>query len=459
MTIKIPKNIFREYDIRGIVGEELTLGGVYRLGLAIASTMVRDGIERIVVGRDNRLSSDSFFESLSEGLTKGGVDVIDIGMVPTPVLYFAAKRWKLDGGVMITASHNPGEFNGFKVLRGSGTIYGEAIRELWEVTEGNLEERGAGRIERRDANSEYIDYISEHIRLERPVRFAADGGNGTSGIVAPKLFEKIGCSPFNLYMEPDGTYPNHHPDPTRADNLADLRTHVLEKNLEFGVGFDGDSDRIGVIDDLGDVLWGDRLLALFARDVLQDYPGASVIFEVKCSQSLAEDIVRHGGKPIMWKAGHSLIKKKMREENSPLAGEMSGHLFFADRYFGFDDALYAACRLLEIVSRGDESLSGLLADLPVYENTPEIRIDCPDDEKFRIVEQVRDHFKKTHSVIEVDGARIQFDDGWGLIRASNTQPVLVLRFEAKTKKSLDGIREAVTSVLGRYVDVSSLELE
>ena len=419
--------------------------------------MVRDGIDRAVVGRDNRLSSDSFFGSLSDGLTKGGVDVIDIGMVPTPVLYFAAKRWGLSGGVMITASHNPGEFNGFKVIRGEGTIYGEDIRELRDIARGDLDEGGGGKVERRDAKSEYIDYLAEHIRLERPVRFAADGGNGTSGIVAPELFERIGCRPFNIYMEPDGTYPNHHPDPTKKENLTGLRKEVLDRGLELGVGFDGDSDRIGVIDDRGEILWGDRLLALFARDVLLDHQGAPVIFEVKCSQSLAEDIERHGGRPIMWKTGHSLIKKKMREENSPLAGEMSGHLFFADRYFGFDDALYAACRLLEIVSRGDEPLSGLLADLPLYESTPEIRIDCPDDEKFRVVEQVRDHFMKTHDVIDVDGARIQFDDGWGLIRASNTQPVLVLRFEAKTGESLAAIREAVSSVLGNYMDISSLK--
>ena len=457
MTIEIPKHIFREYDIRGIAGEDLTPEGVYRLGLAIAATMTREGIVKAVIGRDNRLSGNSFFESLSDGMRKAGVDIIDIGMVPTPVLYFAAKRWKLAGGVMITASHNPGEFNGFKVIRGEGTIYGEAIRELRDLAEGELEESGAGGMERRDACSEYIEYVSSHIRLERPVSFAADGGNGTSGIVASELFERIGCSPVELYMEPDGTYPNHHPDPTRPENLTDLRKSVLSGHLELGVGFDGDSDRIGVIDDRGEVLWGDRLLALFARDVLQHHPGAPVIFEVKCSQSLEEDIERHGGRPIMWKTGHSLIKKKMREEDAPLAGEMSGHIFFADRYFGFDDALYAACRLLEIVSRGDASLSELLADLPVYETTPEIRIDCPDEDKFRIVEQVREHFMKSHQVIDVDGARIAFEDGWGLIRASNTQPVLVLRFEAKTKKSLGSIKEEVASVLGRYTDISQLD--
>jgi phosphomannomutase/phosphoglucomutase len=458
-VIIIPKKIFREYDIRGVVGDDLTDEGVYRLGLAIAASMVRENIRQAVVGRDNRLSSESFSQSLSDGMMKGGVDVVDIGVVPTPVLYFAAKRWNMSGGVMITASHNPPEFNGFKVIRGEGTIYGKAIGELWDIAAGDLDESGSGRLDRRDANHEYVDYLSEHIKLERPVAFAADGGNGTSGIVAEDLFRGLGCSPVYLYMEPDGNYPNHHPDPTRADNLQDLRKSVLENRLELGVGFDGDSDRLGVIDDNGEILWGDRLLALFAREVLQDHPGASVIFEVKCSQSLAEDITKHGGRPIMWKTGHSLIKKKMREEGALLAGEMSGHLFFADRYFGFDDAIYATCRLLEIVSKGRRSLNELLSDLPKYESTPEIRIDCPDEEKFRIVGEVRDYFKRDHEVIDVDGARIQFEDGWGLIRASNTQPVLVLRFEAKTKESLRRIEIAVADILGRYIDVEPSEWE
>lgn len=421
--------------------------------------MIRDGIEEAVIGRDNRLSSDDFFDALSRGMTRGGVNVVDIGMVPTPVLYFAAKRWEFDGGVMITASHNPGEFNGFKVLRGEGTIYGDSIMELWDIMEGDLYEGGRGTIERRDATAEYIEFIRGNITLERPIAFAADGGNGTSGIAAVDLFGSLGCEPQYLYMEPDGTYPNHHPDPTRPENLKDLEKLVLEGGLEFGVGFDGDSDRIGVIDDRGQILWGDRLLALFARNVLREHPGSSIIFEVKCSQSLEEDIRKHGGKPIMWKTGHSLIKKKMREENALLAGEMSGHIFFADKYFGFDDAIYAACRLLEIASRGDARLSELLGDLPAYESTPEIRIDCPDEEKFQVVEKVRDHFKQTHSVIDVDGARIQFDGGWGLIRASNTQPVLVLRFEAKEREALERIVGEVESVLKAHTDVASLSWE
>jgi phosphomannomutase/phosphoglucomutase len=389
-------------------------------------------------------------------LTKGGVSVIDIGIVPTPVFYFAAKKWEYTGGIMITASHNPSEFNGFKVLRGEGTIYGDDILELRNLVAGDLAEPGGGRITQRDARSEYVDYLARGITLARPVSFAADGGNGTAGIVAGDLFARLGSRPLELFMEPDGTFPNHHPDPTVPANLAALKAAVLEKKLEFGVSFDGDSDRIGVIDDRGEILWGDRLLALFARDVLAAHPGSTIIFEVKCSDSLIEDIAAHGGRPLMWKTGHSLIKKKMRETGALLAGEMSGHIFFADRYFGYDDALYAACRLLEIVSRGSLPLSALLADLARRETTPEIRIDCADERKFDVVREVRDHFRKNHEVIDVDGARVKFDGGWGLIRASNTQPALVLRFEASTRERLAAIEGEVASVLARYVNVGKL---
>jgi phosphomannomutase / phosphoglucomutase len=389
-------------------------------------------------------------------LTRGGVSVVDIGIVPTPVFYFAAKRWGIRGGVMITASHNPSEFNGFKVLRGEGTIYGADILELREVSLGNLPEPGGGRIAPRIAGAEYVDYVAKNVQLAGPVSFAVDGGNGTAGLVTGDLFAKLGVKPLELFMEPDGTFPNHHPDPTVPENLASLKAAVLAQKLELGVAFDGDSDRIGVIDDRGEILWGDRLLALFARDVLRDHPGATIIFEVKCSESLIQDIAKHGGKPLMWKAGHSLIKQKMRETNALLAGEMSGHVFFADRYFGYDDALYAACRLLEIVSREPEPLSSLLGDLARYETTPEIRIACEDERKFDVVREVRDHFRKTHEVIDVDGARVKFEGGWGLVRASNTQPVLVLRFEASTKELLAAIEKEFAVALGRYVDVSKL---
>jgi phosphomannomutase/phosphoglucomutase len=372
------------------------------------------------------------------------------------VFYFAAKKWGVRGGVMITASHNPSEFNGFKVFRGEGTIYGAEILALRDVALGDLPEPGGGRVTRREAGAEYVECVAGGISLARPVSFAADGGNGTAGLIAPDLFAKLGVKPLEIFMEPDGTFPNHHPDPTVPKNLTALTAAVLANKLELGVAFDGDSDRIGVIDDRGEILWGDRLLALFARGVLREHPGATVIFEVKCSESLIEDIARHGGKPLMWKAGHSLIKQKMRETNALLAGEMSGHIFFADRYYGYDDALYAACRLLEIVSASREPLSGILSDLARYETTPEIRVACGDERKFDVVRSVRDHFRKTHEVIDVDGARVKFDGGWGLVRASNTQPVLVLRFEASTKERLEAIKGEIALVLGRYVDVSTL---
>ncbi len=435
---------------------DLTPGGVNGLGLAIASTFVREGITSAVVGRDVRLSSDLYFAALTDGLLAGGIDIVDVGVVPTPVFYFAAKKWEIKGGVMITASHNPAEFNGFKVLRGEGTIYGADITELHGLQGGVSPAEKRGTMTAREVTTEYIDYVTGNIHLERPVRFAADGGNATAGLAAPELFRKLGCDPVLLYMEPDGNFPNHHPDPTVAKNLVDLKKAVLDGGLELGIGFDGDSDRIGVIDEKGEIIWGDTLLALYARDVLADNPGSAVIFEVKCSKALPEEIEKHGGRPIMWKTGHSLIKKKMRDENAPLAGEMSGHQFFADRYFGFDDAIYAACRILEIVSKSDLSLSEMLADYPKYESTPEIRVECEDERKFDVVRQVTEHFRKTNEVNDIDGARVDFEKGWGLLRASNTQPVLVLRFEAADRESLEEIRKAFADALADHIDVSGL---
>jgi phosphomannomutase/phosphoglucomutase len=403
------------------------------------------------------LSSKRFFDLLTEGLTTSGVKVIDIGIVPTPVFYFAAKKWDIKGGIVITASHNAAEFNGFKVLRGEGTIYGADIHELYDIAVTGKFVEGNATITEKEINAEYIDYLCENINIERPVKFAVDGGNGTAGIVASDIFKKLGLEPVELFMRPDGNFPNHHPDPTVEKNLIDLKEAVRENGLELGIGFDGDSDRIGVVDEAGNVLWGDALLALHARDMLKKNPGATVIFEVKCSRSLEEDISKFGGKPIMWKTGHSLIKKKMREEGALLAGEMSGHQFFGDRYFGFDDAIYAALRLLEIVSRRDKPLSDFYREFSKYENTPEIRLDCEDSRKFDIVREVSDQFKITNQVTDVDGARVDFEKGWGLIRASNTQPALVFRFEAETKKALVDIREKFVKVLEKYkLDTSNL---
>jgi len=452
----LPEKVFREYDIRGIVDEDLTPARVERLALAVAYTLKRERIDRAVVGMDNRKSSPVFFEAIADGLRKGGVDVVDIGVVPTPVFYFAVKKWQIKGGIMITASHNPPEFNGFKVYRGESTIYGADIKELYKLSKEELPSDGKGELTERDIKGEYIDYLLDNISIERNVKFAVDGGNGTSGIVVRELFRRFNLNPAELYIEPDGNFPNHHPDPTVLENLEDLIETVKTEGLELGVGFDGDSDRIGVVDDTGRVVWGDRLLALFSRDVLASNPGGKIIFEVKCSRALIEDIEKHGGVPVMWKTGHSLIKKKMKEEGALIAGEMSGHIFFADRYFGFDDAIYAACRLLEIVSKSDKSLSELLSDLPELVNTPEIRLECSDEKKFEVVEKVKSHFSKNYDVIDVDGARINFENGWGLVRASNTQPVLVLRFEADSSEALEGIKKEVADYLSNFVDVSPL---
>ncbi|HMA76753.1 MAG TPA: phosphomannomutase/phosphoglucomutase [Candidatus Krumholzibacteriaceae bacterium] len=457
VIIALPEKIFREYDIRGVVDEDLTDDGVRNLGKAAAVTFLRDNIEEVIVGRDIRLSSERFFNVLAEGLLSSGVNIIDIGVVPTPVFYFAAKKWDKQGGIIITASHNSAEFNGFKILRGEGTIYGEDIRELHSIIVDGRFREGKGSLIKRDVRDEYIDYLCENIDIKRPVKFAIDGGNGTAGIVALDIFRKLGLEPVELFMRPDGNFPNHHPDPTVEHNLIDLKAAVAEGGLELGIGFDGDSDRIGVIDEEGNVLWGDALLALYARDMLKNNPGATVIFEVKCSRSLDEDIRNYGGNPIMWKTGHSLLKKKMRDENALLAGEMSGHQFFSDRYFGYDDAIYAALRLLEIVSKREKPLSDFYREFSKYKSTPEIRIECEDARKFDIVREVSDHFKKTNRVMDVDGARVDFEEGWGLIRASNTQPALVFRFEAETEKALIAIREEFSRVLEKFkLDTSSL---
>jgi len=415
-------------------------------------TFLREGMDTVIVGRDVRHSGERYFNVLSEGLLESGVNVVDIGAVPTPVFYFASRVWDIPGGIMITASHNPAEYNGFKILRGQITIYGERIKELHRIAEsGKFADSGTrGKLSSRDARSEYIQYLIDNISLARPVRFAVDGGNGTAGLVAHEVFSGLGCNPVELFMEPDGSFPNHHPDPTVRENLESLTDAVIKNNLELGIGFDGDSDRIGVVDERGNIIWGDALLALFSREVLRENPGATVIFEVKCSRALEEDIAEHGGKPLMWKTGHSLLKSKMLEEGSLIAGEMSGHQFFADRYFGFDDAIYAACRLLEIVSEREKPLSDFYREFNRYESTPEIRIECEEENKFNIVREVSSHFSETNRVITVDGARVDFDKGWGLIRASNTQPVLVFRFEAETKSALKEIQDRFSEAIDKY---------
>ena len=451
---KINPFIFREYDVRGIVDKDLTDEVVGLLGKAFGTYLQRQGGKKVSVGGDVRLSTERFRQALIEGLTSTGVDVINIGTVPTPVQYFSLFKLNVDGGVMITGSHNPPEFNGFKMSVGQSTIYGEEIQKLREIIESDEFLTGSGQVETVDLIPDYIADIKGRIHLKGAVKAVIDCGNGAGSLVAEQLMRELGVDAFFLYCEPDGTFPNHHPDPTVEEYIQDLRNQVLKLNADLGVAYDGDADRIGVIDDKGNIVWGDRLLILFAREVLKEKKGQKIIFEVKCSQALPEAIKAAGGEPIMWKTGHSLLKKKMKETGATIAGEMSGHLFFADRYYGYDDAIYASARLMELISNSGKKISELLADVPQYYSTPEMRVECPsDEEKFKIARKAAEYFKAHYEVIDVDGVRILFGDGWGLVRASNTQPVLVLRFEAKTPERLEEIKNLVINKLKEFGEI------
>jgi len=441
--MQINPQIYREYDIRGIVDKDLTPDIVNKLGQGFGTYMVHRAKSNLAVGRDGRLSSKSFSEALIEGLISTGCNVIDIGLCPTPVYYFSIFHLEKDGGVMVTGSHNPPEFNGFKVSVGKSTIFGEEIQNLGRLIEKGEFSFGKGSIGREEIIRPYQDYIKKNIQLEKRIKVVIDAGNGTAGVVAGQLLRDLGCEVEELYCEIDGRFPNHFPDPTIRGNLKDLIERVKKVQADVGIGYDGDADRIGVVDHKGDIIWGDQLMILFSREILKHQKGATFVAEVKCSQNLFTDIERHGGKAIMWRTGHSLIKEKMKEEKAVLGGEMSGHIFFADRYFGYDDAIYASCRLVELLSRTEKKLSQLLDDVPKAFITPEIRVDCPDEIKFEVVERVKEELKKAHPIIDVDGVRVQFEDGWGLVRASNTQPVLVLRFEALTEKRLREIKKLV----------------
>ena len=459
MTSSINPQIFREYDIRGIVGKDLTPDSVTSIGKAIGTYIKRGGGKKMVIGRDVRTSSVEFREILSSALNSTGCDVIDIGMVPTPMTYFALHHFKADGGVMITGSHNPPEFNGFKISQGVHSLYGEKVQQLKQLIQANDFETGNGNTQQQDIIGDYIDKICSLLKISRNVKVVVDGGNGCFGIVGPELLKKMAQTPIELFSEPDGTFPNHHPDPTVPKNLTHLIEKVRSEKAELGIGFDGDADRIGVVDEKGNILWGDQLLILFARDILLKNPGATIVGEVKCSQNLYQDIEKHGGIPVMAAAGHSLIKNKMRETGALLAGEMSGHICFADNYYGFDDAIFAACRILQIVSQSKQKVSEMLADLPKTAYTPEIRIDCPDDKKFEIVLELTEFFRDQYEVIDIDGVRINFDDGWALIRASNTQPVLVLRFEAVTNIRLKELVKIIKTQIDKYKPLIHFDYE
>jgi phosphomannomutase/phosphoglucomutase len=441
--MQINPQIFREYDIRGVVEKDLTSDIARALGQGFGSHMAQLGHKELVVGRDGRLSSKAFEEALIEGLISTGCNIVNIGLCPTPVYYFSIFHLDKDGGMMVTGSHNPAEFNGFKVSAGKSTIFGEEIQNLRRLIEKGEFVAGKGTLSKKEIIRPYQNYIEKNIHIQKKMRVVIDAGNGTAGVVAGSLLRNLGCEVEELYCEVDGRFPNHFPDPTIPANLKDLINRVKKIEAEVGIGYDGDADRIGVVDDQGNVIWGDQLMILFSREILKYEKGASFVAEVKCSQILFDDIEKHGGKAIMWRTGHSLIKEKMREEKAALGGEMSGHIFFADRYFGYDDAIYASCRLIELLSKTEKKLSQLLSDVPKTFITPEIRVDCPDEIKFKVVETVRETLKKDYPVIDVDGVRVRFEDGWGLVRASNTQPALVLRFEALTEKRLDIIKKIV----------------
>ena len=443
----INPQIFREYDIRGIAGADLTEEVVECIGKAF--TVYLRGKKKhntVVVGRDGRLSSKAFAQAAIDGITSCGVNVIDIGEIPTPLTYYALFNLPVDGGIMITGSHNPKEYNGMKVAVGKSTIHGKEIQKLGAIAQAGKFPKTTKpvTITRMDLVPKYAKKVSSILKLKRPLKIVVDAGNGVGGRVAVPIYKALGCEVIPLYCEVDGNFPNHHPDPTLASSLKDLIAKVKKTKADCGLAFDGDADRIGGVDEKGNVLYGDNLLVLFARSILAEKPGAVVIGEVKCSRTLYADITKHGGKPVMWKTGHSLIKDAMKKFGAQVAGEMSGHMFFKHRWYGFDDAIYSGGRLLEFLASGKKTLSEHLADVPKMHTTEEIRIKVEESRKFGVVAKATEFFKaQGYEVNTIDGARIEFPDGWGLVRASNTSPMLVMRCEAETPKRLNEIRKIV----------------
>ena len=446
------RDIFREYDIRGITDSQLTPEVAHLVGRAFAAFLAERGTHgSVVVGRDNRPSGVGLHRELVAGLTESGVNVVDIGVVPTPVAYWAQHKLDVVAGIQITGSHNPPEYNGFKMGVGRSSIYGADIQRLYDIMLDGRFPAARGSVREEAVIDRYIDDVVARVgKISRPLRIAADAGNGVGALVAPRLFQKLGVDVTCMFCESDGTFPNHHADPTVPENMEDLVAELRHGDYDFGVAFDGDADRIGVVEHTGEIIWGDYLLLLYARDVLARMPGAPIIFDVKCSQALPDAIEKAGGVPVMWKTGHSLIEEKMHELHAPLAGEMSGHMYFDEGWYGFDDALYGAARLLRIVADSGRSVHELLSDVPRFVSTPEIRVSCSDDTKFGVVRDAVKYFGARHPTIDVDGVRIQYPDGWGLIRASNTQPVIVLRFEAHTQPQLDAIRMEIEGWLVQH---------
>jgi phosphomannomutase/phosphoglucomutase len=438
----IPAHIFREYDIRGLHATELTDAVAFAVGRAFGAACLEDGLARIALGRDVRPSSRRLADGAERGMLAQGVQVDRLGVVPTPTVYYAVAALGADAGIQITGSHNPPEFNGFKLSRRDRAVFGQEIQELHADIERGDFDAAQRKGEARDsaALEDYRAMLVERLKSPLGLKVVMDCGNGCAGTVVPQVFEAMGHTVIPLFAELDGNFPNHLPDPTVPSLLRDLIAEVKRQRADLGIGFDGDADRIGAVDGRGRVVFGDQLLALFARDVLTRVPGAEILFDVKCSQGLIEDIQAHGGRPSMWKTGHSLLKSRLQETGAPLAGEMSGHMFFKEGYFGFDDALFAAGRLLRYVASSGRSLADLVDSIPRYHSTPETRLPCPEERKFEVVERLKREFEGRYRVIDIDGVRVEFGDGWGLARASNTQPVVVVRFEARTEERLEEIR-------------------
>jgi phosphomannomutase/phosphoglucomutase len=459
--LSLNSSIFREYDIRGVAGKDLTFETACVLGKAFGTFLKEGGLREVLVGRDNRASSGELQQGFAEGLLSTGCTVYDLGLVVTPMVYFARIYYGIKGAVMVTGSHNPPEDNGFKLAAdGPGTLYGAEIQRLAEICARGAFAGGQGEVKSVDIIPAYMAMLAGKIRLgPRRLKAVVDCGSGTAGYFAPEILRRWGCRVEELYCAPDPAFPHHHPDPVKTANLAGLRDKVLAAGADLGVAYDGDADRLGVVDDRGNIVWGDKLMILFWREILPRCPGAPAIVEVKCSQALVEEVARLGGRPFFYRTGHSLIKAKMRELNAPFTGEMSGHMFFADEYYGYDDALYATGRLLRILSHTDKSLSTLLADVPQYYATAETRVPCPDEAKFAVVEELVKDFRRRYEVIDVDGARVLFADGWGLVRASNTQPVLVARCEARTPEGLERICGIIKEALRQCPEAGDFEWE
>lgn len=446
--------IFREYDIRGIAGKDLTEEVALNIGKAFGTVLKRDGKQKVVIGHDHRWSAEFLFRGLSAGLQSCGLTVMDIGLVPTPLIYFYVTNNHLDAGVSLTGSHNPPDENGFKFQHASRSFYGKEIQGLRQLIEKQDFVSGKGVVERLDHEAvvrSYQDFIAKDFHFKKKLKVVIDTGHGMAAVTAPALIRRLGCDVTVLFENLDPKMPDHQADPSVPSNMKDLQKKVVEMKADIGIAFDGDADRLGVVDEKGKIIYGDKLLLLYAREILTRKPGAIIIGDVKSSKQVYDDIAKRGGKPIMWKTGHSLIKAKMKETGAEMAGEMSGHMFFKDRWLGFDDAVYAACRILEIADKADGPFSSLLADVPDLCSTPEIRVDCPDAIKFRVVGQAVADLKKKYEVVDIDGARVQFPDGWGLVRASNTQPVLVMRFEAKTESRLAEIRAIIENEIKRIM--------